>query len=196
MAELARSRRLARELAFQALYTVSVAQTDPDEAVQSMLQRIPMAPEAANFVRVLTEGVLEEELDLDSTISRYLANGWGIDRIAITDHLALKLGAFELMYQPGIPPKVSISEAVNLAAKFGSKESGRFVNGVLAKVYQNSEKVNWDPSQEEFSESYDETEPTGLTLDDEPEEEVIVTEGSEQEQEFKKVKGWVLRTED
>jgi N utilization substance protein B len=60
---------------------------------------------------------------------------WELDRIALIDRIVLRMGICELKYFPEIPPKVSINEAIELAKKFSTERSGKFVNGVLDAVY-------------------------------------------------------------
>ncbi|MES1227755.1 MAG: transcription antitermination factor NusB, partial [Armatimonadota bacterium] len=151
-----RSRKLARELAFQALYTVDMREGDVAGVVEDTLERVPLAPASERFFRALVGGVTENQLSLDSVIVPCLTSGWGLDRLAITDLAALRLGVFELEHLPGMPPKVSISEAVELATRYGSVSSGRFVNGVLSTVLKQSSKLHWDPSQEDQPEPEDE----------------------------------------
>ena len=135
-------------------------------------------------------GVTEQAEHLDDQIEPFLAMGWTIRRLAVTDLIALRMAVFELESMPGIPPKATIVEAVELAKKYGAAEGGRFVNGVLGNVLKNSPKAKWDPSQEEV-----------LEYDDEPvaapepviEEELV--EGTEEYNEVIKAGSWIIKTE-
>lgn len=71
--------------------------------------------------------------EIDATLRRHLAN-WRLDRLAVIDRNILRIGACELMHQRDVPSAVVIHEAIQLAQKYGSAESGRFVNGVLDAV--------------------------------------------------------------
>lgn len=186
-----RSRKLARELAFQALYAIELREGDVDEVVAATLERVPLASSTERFFRTLVGGAVDQQISLDATIVPFLANGWGIDRLAMTDLVALRMAVFELENLPGMPPKVSISEAVELATRFGSVQSGRFVNGVLSSVFAQSEKFHWNPADEETPEPEDDYEPESV---EEP--EVEVREGTPEAEEFEKASRWVLRRED
>ena len=84
---------------------------------------------------------------LEEKFSKFLKKGWTLDRLAVSDRLALRLATYELFEIPDLPPKVSIAEAVKIAKKFGTADSGRFVNGVLAKVLLDSPKKDWQPPE-------------------------------------------------
>lgn len=155
MSEPSRSRRLAREMAFQALYAVKVGGSTSTEACDDILARHPLVPANEAFCRDLVTGVTRNVPSIDAVIDRFLARGWSVDRLALTDLLALRLATYEILHLPGMPPKVTISQAVELAKRFGGSESGRFVNGVLASVLSDSDKADWDPSREEKHELVD-----------------------------------------
>jgi N utilization substance protein B len=83
--------------------------------------------------------VLESQEDLDARISAAASN-WDLERIAIVDKLIIRCAVAELMYMQDVPLKVAINEAVDIAKKFSTGDSSRFVNGVLdaiAKTFQN-----------------------------------------------------------
>ena len=85
------------------------------------------------FARELFEGCLERRDELDEKIAG-VAENWGIHRMAVVDRNILRLGTYELMALPDIPPKVSINEAIDLAKKYSTADSGAFVNGILDKL--------------------------------------------------------------
>lgn len=157
-----RSRKLAREAAFQALYMVHVGQAGPEAAVETVKARQPFIGEAEEFLFHTVEGVRERREELDDLIRPRLAKNWTLERIAVSDLIALRIGVFELYHRPGIPPKVSITEAMELAKRYGTKESGSFVNGVLASVLKESPKADWDSSMEESPEEIEESEPVHM----------------------------------
>lgn len=139
------SRRLARELAFQALYMRHIGSVDRKTAIETALVRQPMAEDAAVFVDMVVSGVDSETTFLDKQIEPFLAKGWTLSRIAVSDLIVLRLAAYEMFFQPDIPPKVTISQAVDLAKRFGTAESGSFVNGVLGNLLEASPKADWIP---------------------------------------------------
>ena len=79
------------------------------------------------------EGVESHLEELDAFIVRY-AEHWRLERMTLVDRNLLRLGIYELLYQPHIPPKVAINEAVEMAKRYGSEASGGFVNGILDQV--------------------------------------------------------------
>ena len=125
------SRRLARELALQALYGAEIGHREPavmiDETVGSTA-----AADTRTFVRELVLGTLANAETSDSIIAPLL-EGWTIDRLPTIDRIVLRMSLFEMRNLP-TPHPVVINEAVELAKKFSPEDSGRFVNGVLAKA--------------------------------------------------------------
>lgn len=93
----------------------------------------------AGFTIALVNGVHQNKEELDKALTR-LATGWSLDRQVSVDRNILRMAAFEMLYLRDIPPSASINEAVELAKKYSTSESGRFVNGVLgALALQQSE---------------------------------------------------------
>jgi transcription antitermination protein NusB len=95
----------------------------------------PTTEEAAAraFADPLIRGTLEHLTEIDALIKKYTKN-WDIKRMAVVDRNILRLAIFEMLYRDDIPPVVSINEAVDIAKRFSTEESGRFVNGILDKV--------------------------------------------------------------
>jgi N utilization substance protein B len=126
------SRRQARELALQALYGAQIGKRAPDEMLTETLARTD-ASEARAFVRDLVLGTLENEAESDAVIAPLL-EGWTLDRLPTIDRIVLQMSVFELRHRAETDPAVVINEAVELAKKFSTEDSGRYVNGVLARV--------------------------------------------------------------
>ncbi len=173
---------------------IEVGGSSGREAMATVLDRQALEPIAHNFLEDTLRGVLDNLDQIDDLISGRLSERWTIDRLMISDLTALRVGVFELYFRIGIPPKVSISESLELAKKYGSKESGAFVNGVLGQILLSSPKANWTPDMEEVLEDDHEV----LALEEDvDEEEETVEEGSQQHEELmRKVGPWVIRTED
>ncbi len=85
------------------------------------------------FAEPLIRGVIQQRPALDEVIMKHVKN-WELHRIAAVDRNVLRLAIFEMMHREDIPPVVSINEAVDIAKKFSTQESGKFVNGILDKV--------------------------------------------------------------
>lgn len=125
------SRRMAREQALQALYSVTVGHRDPNDVlIETVGDAAPSEHRA--FVRDLVLGTLDHTAEADGIIAPLL-QGWTLERMPTIDRLILRMANYELRYE-GTPPAVVMDEAVELAKKFSTEESGRYVNGVLAAI--------------------------------------------------------------
>lgn len=95
----------------------------------------PTADEAAMrlFADPLVRGVIEHLAEIDTVIEKHVRN-WSIDRMAAVDRNVLRLAVYEMLHREDIPPVVSINEAVDIAKRFSTHDSGKFVNGILDKV--------------------------------------------------------------
>jgi N utilization substance protein B len=125
------SRRHARELALQALYGAEIGHRPASEMIDETVGT-SAAADTRVFVRDLVLGTLENEAESDAIISPLL-EGWTLDRLPTIDRIVLRMSVFELRHF-ATPGPVVINEAVELAKKFSTEDSGRFVNGVLAKA--------------------------------------------------------------
>jgi N utilization substance protein B len=139
-----KSRRAARELAINVLYQIDVAHIPPQEALETAVENIVLEGAFADFARVLVDGVLEHMTKIDEVLKR-LAVGWELQRQPAVDRNILRMAIFEILYLDHIPASVSINEAVDLAKKYSTAESGRFVNGVLGALVR---ELNIEPEEE------------------------------------------------
>ena len=128
------SRRMGREQALQALYSILVGHREPSDALTEVVGDRADAEHRA-FVKDLVLGTLDYAAHADETV-RPLLEGWTLERLPTIDRLLLEMGTFELRCRPETPTAVVINEAVELARKFSTEESNRFVNGVLNAVAQ------------------------------------------------------------
>lgn len=126
-------RRQAREAALQALYQVDVGGDDPGKALNDISDLTGISPDDLEFMKDLVYGSLQHMKDIDRIISA-LSKDWNIDRLARVDHNIMRIAAYEILYRDDIPFGVTVNEAVELAKTFGGKDSGKFVNGILAQV--------------------------------------------------------------
>jgi N utilization substance protein B len=85
------------------------------------------------FADALVRGVLQRREELDGVIQRYARN-WDLPRIAVVDRNILRMAIHEILHRDDIPPVVSINEAIEIAKRYSTEQSGRFVNGILDKV--------------------------------------------------------------
>jgi len=141
-----RKRTAARELALQFLYQCDVlgdlerggdggsAPGGPGGGgLEAFLQEHERADAVRSYASQLAGGFLQNRREIDRKING-VAEHWTLSRMAVVDRNVLRIGAYELMFCEDIPPKVAINEAVDLAKKFGSAESGAFVNGLLDRI--------------------------------------------------------------
>ncbi|HUI07952.1 MAG TPA: transcription antitermination factor NusB [Verrucomicrobiae bacterium] len=127
-------RRLARELAVQFLYQFEVSGGAIEEALALFWQTQPeVGDPGRRFAEELVRGVVENRAAIDEKIAKYTEH-WDLPRIAAVDRNILRLAIYEMLYRDDIPPVVSINEAVDIAKKFSTRESGAFVNGILDRL--------------------------------------------------------------
>jgi N utilization substance protein B len=131
-------RSRAREVALQVLYQDDLnPQHNPAVSDRFLRSRL-RAPELTEFARGLVSGVRRHREQLDTLLAD-TAEHWSLGRMAATDRNVLRLGAFEILYSE-TPDRVAINEAVELAKRFGSKQSAQFVNGILDRLLAGHEK--------------------------------------------------------
>ena len=129
-------RRKARELALQLLYQLDVQGEDqPGPHLDDFWLQHPMDREAREFAESLVRGTKLHEAEIDELISRYAEN-WELDRMAVVDRNILRQAIFELRWATSVPPKVAINEALEVAKKFSTHESSRFINGILDRIHK------------------------------------------------------------
>ncbi|OGP97402.1 MAG: transcription antitermination factor NusB [Deltaproteobacteria bacterium RBG_19FT_COMBO_46_9] len=130
------NRRKARELAIQILFNMEFNPGDPDEIYDLVYENFRPSRSIRVFSKKLVCGVRENIKYLDSIIRRSSKN-WRLERMSVVDRSILRLASYEILFMEDIPHKVSIDEAVELGKKFGSEESGAFINGVLDNILKN-----------------------------------------------------------
>jgi len=133
-------RHRARELALQIIFQLDVGQEDLKETLKTFwfLHRHPR--EIKEFANRLVEGTRENLKAIDEKIAHY-AKHWEIKRMAVVDRNILRLGAYEILYCPDIPIKVSLNEALELAKKFSTEKSSQFVNALLDRIAHEKHKT-------------------------------------------------------
>jgi N utilization substance protein B len=127
-------RRDGREAAIQFLYQVDVHRPENiDEALAAFWKQNDEPQNVRDFADDLLRGALEKLPEVDARIHN-LADNWDFARLAVVDRNILRLAVYEMLFRPEIPPVVSINEAIEIAKKFSTAESGKFVNGLLDQV--------------------------------------------------------------
>ncbi len=129
---------MARELAMKILYRHSEGDTDLPVVISSVLEGKKHTTKDQIFCQALVDATLNNLPEIDREIVKVLEN-WSFIRIPIIDKTILRLGTCELLFLEEIPPQVSINEAIEIGKKYGDKDSGRFINGILDAVKRNNE---------------------------------------------------------
>jgi N utilization substance protein B len=119
------TRREARERALELLYEAE----SKEQSISDVLGALAVDPDP--FARDIAAGVQEHQSRIDKLLTK-LATDWPLDRMAVLDRAVLRMAVYELLERPDVPTAVVLDEAVELAKRYSTEESGRFVNGVLA----------------------------------------------------------------
>lgn len=126
-------RRRAREFALEVLYRIEIAEDELEFVLSNHFASKSVDDETRTFAESLVKEVMNHLGDIDKLISD-TAKNWDLVRIAIIDKNILRFAIAELLYFPDIPMKVTIDEAIEVAKKYSTPDSGRFVNGILDKI--------------------------------------------------------------
>lgn len=128
-------RREARELALQMLYALdSNSSVGLRETLQTFREEQPeISGRVRDFAEGLVQGVQAQRQTIDEAIKARSKN-WSLSRMPRVDLNVMRLAAYELMFRPDIPKKVSINEAIEIVRRYGDKESPAFVNGILDEI--------------------------------------------------------------
>ena len=127
-------RRKAREATMQALYALEINNGYPQDVLELCDDSFNNS-ENDNYTRELFNCVVEKQSWADDLISQCLEN-WEYGRVAILDKILLRMGVSEIYHIDDVPPKVSISEMVEIAKVYSTEESSSFVNGILDTIYK------------------------------------------------------------
>jgi N utilization substance protein B len=135
------NRRRSRELAMQALFQIEMNQDHSMQDVELFCKHFRVSKNVKPFFLRLVEGVKEFQHDIDSLIERFSEN-WKLSRMSRVDRNVMRIAVYELLHCDDIPPKVSINEAIDIGKRFGTEDSGAFINGILDGVRISLEKEN------------------------------------------------------
>ena len=126
-------RRTAREKALQALFQIDISNSEPQAAIDHVLE----GEASDEYLSRLVLGVVEQKAEIDNLISGNLEK-WSIDRLATVDRNLLRIAAYEMKFlRNEVPENVILDEAIEIAKIYGDDQSSKFINGVLSKVKQN-----------------------------------------------------------
>ena len=136
------SRKLAREAAFKALFQLDFnfepaePETSENLAIETMFDDNPkLTQKDLSYIEATVKGTRAHLDEIDAMITARLKTGWQLPRIMAADRNILRLAVYEMKFvEPTIPKGIAINEAVELAKRYGTDDSGRFVNGILEAI--------------------------------------------------------------
>lgn len=134
------ARRKARELALCALYAYEFSQNPVAQIKKELIEEYNDNQNITSFANELLDVTIKNIDQLDEMI-KFKALNWDFQRIAIIDKLIMRLSICEFLYFPDIPPKVTIDEAIEVAKKYSTEKSGKFINGILDSVLSELRKT-------------------------------------------------------
>ena len=117
----------------QVLYYMDMSQDDSNEMLERFCDNFSPTKKMAPFFLKLVKGVIRSKNEIDSILERFSDN-WKLNRMSCVDRNTMRIAVYELLYCHDIPYKVSINEAIDMGKKFGTKESGAFINGILDSI--------------------------------------------------------------
>jgi N utilization substance protein B len=142
-------RRDAREAAVQYLYQREMQSDESDTALQEFYDMRGLSPSGRKFCDALLQGWMSHREEVDETIRKNSRN-FEFNRLSAVDRNVLRIACHEILHCPEIPPAVAINEAIEIAKKYSSQDSGKFVNGVLdniRKLHQRTPQPSRQPAQ-------------------------------------------------
>ncbi len=171
-----------------ALYRAEVGKTNLRESMADVIENGSLPEELAEYAEQVVKGIGQNSQTIDGALEG-LTPGYDFMRIVAVDRNIMRIAAYELMFEPDLPPAVTINEAVELAKRYSTAESGKFVNGVLGRLLAKTDKANWVPPEKPLSEEAPEEADELL----EPE---VLTGDDPRLEELSRVGNWKIRNED
>ena len=126
-------RRETREWIIQFLFQLDFNPEPVDIALKDFWEKKEPSEHEKTYAEEIIKGVVQRKDELDDRLSQY-AKRWDSERMGAVDRTVMRVALFEMLYRDDVPPVVSINEAVDIAKRFSTAESGKFVNGILDKV--------------------------------------------------------------
>jgi N utilization substance protein B len=144
------TRREARELVLRMLFQVDVGKQPLDEVIEAALAQSVLEGANRNYAEDVVRGTLASREQIDAQLEQ-LASDWSVERQAVVDRNILRMTTYEILFRPDTPVAAVINEAVELAKKYSTAESGRFVNGVLGALARSVPRGQTDeaPAEED-----------------------------------------------
>jgi N utilization substance protein B len=126
-------RRQARELALQALYFLEEQRGDSEQALDLFCRNFMPPRKSRAFFLELVRGVQQARVDIDRIVETY-SDHWKVFRMPRVDRNVIRVALYEMLWIEDIPAKVSINEAIDIGKRFGTDDSGAFINGILDRI--------------------------------------------------------------
>lgn len=144
------TRRLSREQALQALFFMDMHRDPVEDPVGQFCSSFAHDNPTEPYFQRLVDGVQENRKRIDTVIEQFSSN-WKLSRMSCVDRNVLRIAVFELLFCADIPPKVSINEAIDVGKRFGTDESGAFINGILdsIRLAMKEDKISFIPKTTE-----------------------------------------------
>jgi N utilization substance protein B len=132
-------RRFSRELAMQALFFMDIRNNFSKAGLALFVKCFEPSQDVLPFFLTLVNGVMRALIEIDTLIKDF-SNNWKISRMTCVDRNVLRVAVYELFFCSDIPAKVSINEAIDIGKRFGTHDSGAFINGILDTIRIELEK--------------------------------------------------------
>jgi N utilization substance protein B len=126
-------RRKSRELALQALFYMDIHQNRSAELLYRFCDNFVPSDKVRPFFMKLVAGVMKTQAQIDAVIEQYSQN-WRLSRMSCVDRNIMRIAVYEILCCGDIPSKVSINEAIDIGKKYGTEESGAFINGIIDSI--------------------------------------------------------------
>ncbi len=132
------NRGFAREVVFRYIFEYDV---QGEEVLQRLdiVEQVPFRKRDKDYITGSVRGIVQHIKEIDETIAQY-SEKWNIHRLSKVAMAAIRVGVYEMTYLEDIPQRVSLNECINLAKKYDVPASGKFVNGILANLYQETDE--------------------------------------------------------
>jgi transcription antitermination protein NusB len=128
-------RRKSRELAMQALFFMDIQGTSSEDMVDRFIENFRPSKKTLPFFMTLLNGVIGRKDTIDAILAKISSN-WRVGRMACVDRNIIRIAIYELCFLGDVPSKVAINEAIDIGKRYGTEESGAFINGVLDSVFK------------------------------------------------------------
>ena len=135
------ARTSGREAALQMLFAIEASGTEPEAVIRDFWREVPGDAEGRGYADEVVRGVVVDLAAADERI-RAASTNWRLERMTRVDRNVLRVGAWELLRRSEVPRPVIIDEAVELAKRYGTGDSGAFVNGVLDRIADDCGRVD------------------------------------------------------